>query len=94
MITAITGAWLAAERNAPMPTSANAPGFAAPAGQIACTPVPKRKPALAPMNSDGVNTPPGAPEPNDAAVASHLHAKITASAAHATWPLRISTTTE
>ena len=42
MITAITGARLAAERKAPMPTSANARGSAAPAGHSVCATVPNR----------------------------------------------------
>ena len=45
------------------------------------------------MNSDGVNTPPGAPEPNDAIVASHLQAKTPSSTFQITGPFRICTTT-
>ena len=39
-ICAMTGARLAAERNAPMPTSANAPGLG-PEAQSVCTAEPK-----------------------------------------------------
>ena len=94
MMTAMTGARLAADKNAPMPTNAKARGSWAAAGQTACTAVPNKYPALAPMNSEGVNTPPGAPDPNDAIVASHLHASSPGMSIHATWPERISTTTE
>ena len=94
MMTAMTGARLAADRNAPMPTNAKARGSWAAAGQTACTAVPNIYPALAPMNSDGVNTPPGAPDPNDAIVASHLHAAIPSNIFQSKPPLRICTTTE
>src|SRR3954470_16747838 len=93
MITAMSGACVAAERNAPMPTRANAHGSGAAAGNTPCTALQKSNPPHAPMKSDGVNTPPGAPEPNDAIVASHLHAKMPAITAGSVLPLRIFTIT-
>ena len=44
------------------------------------------------MKSEGVNTPPGAPDPNDAIVASHLQAKIPITNIHGVVPFTIFTT--
>ena len=69
------GACVAAARNAPMPTSANALGLTEKWPSRWFVPVPNRNPKLAPMKSVGVNTPPTAPEPKVEVVARYFENK-------------------
>jgi len=54
---------------------------------------PTRQPKAAPMNNVGVNTPPTAPEPKDAAVAMNLQSNTIASVCQSQSVCRIELTT-
>ena len=46
---AVSGAWVAAAKTAPVPTSAYAPGEPVDSGQIVWTTIPTTPPSMAPM---------------------------------------------
>src|SRR6476661_7991193 len=76
---AVIGAWVVAASAAAKPTSAYAPGAPIESPNAACRPAAYSVPMQPPIRRVGVNTPPGLPEPTDAAVASGL-----ATSSHAT----------
>ena len=57
------GPWVVALTMAPMPARLYAPWAAVTCGKSVCIRKPNAPPAIAPMNSDGANTPPELPEP-------------------------------
>ncbi len=92
MMMAMTGAPVAAARNAPIPTKPNVPGCSPQSGSSAWQASPNKNPIAAPVNKVGVKTPPTAPEPKVAPVANNLHTNTIASACHVDGWLMISNT--
>ncbi len=61
MRTAVMGALAAPANTVPIPTSPYAPAGPVDPGKRWCTRMPNAVPSMAPMNSDGANTPPEPP---------------------------------
>src|SRR5690625_7181409 len=69
---AISGALVAAPKNAPIPTKVYITGLTSRPGTNICTTLANNAPKAAPTNKAGVNTPPIAPEPTVLTVAKTL----------------------
>jgi hypothetical protein len=87
LATAVSGAWAAAANTPPIATTAYSAAGPTADPKTLWTRVPNAMPAIAPMNSDGANTPPEPPIDRVRLVASTLLTRNRRITPTTTWPL-------